>query len=115
MDWTLIGIGAGLMLAGWMITKIVIPWYVRMVPNNKVRALCRDAAKKADEYGDKKLGKSNFDALQNTLAATFGAAFVGACEGSGINPHVVINAIIAEPPLVPPDPHPPLTKPALVG
>jgi hypothetical protein len=90
---------------------MLLPYYVKLVDNRKIRAACRRAAAKVDEYGDRKLGKTNFDALQDTLAMTAGAAFVGACEGSGVDPHIVVEAILAMPEF----PDPPLTKPALVG
>ena len=97
MDWNWLNgltgaaIAAGLFFGGLIVKTWIIPWYVKRVDNKNVYWACFNAAKKADEYSDSKIGKSATDLAQNTLAMTACAAFCGAVEGSGLDVRAVFN------------------------
>ncbi len=95
MDWTGLLIGAGLLVGGFFVKTWLIPFYVKHVDNRKIYSMVFLAARKADEYGEKKLGKDNFDALENTLAATAMTAALAACDGSKIDADALLQTVKA--------------------
>ena len=69
----------------YLLSKVLIPAWLKIMPNDKVESVTAAWVKKFDDWGNKKVGVADVDVVENTMLTSLDHALRGGIKGAGFN------------------------------